>query len=252
MPAAQDSSPDALAALLRGHFDAVYVVNLPSRADRRREMNAELRRVGLALDDGFVRLFNAVRPDGPGKFANLGEHGCFLSHHAILKAAREAGQDRVLILEDDFNFAPDIGRLLRPVLEALAAEPWGHARLGNLVHDAPDASPGVVRVPPGQALIATHCIAWRGEAMQRADEFLDLVLSREPGDPAGGPMPVDGAFNTLADQQPDLAVYRAVPTLGHQRSSRSDITRHGLERVPGVANVLDVARRLRRAIRGGR
>ena len=40
-------------------FGSVFVINLPDRADRRREMDAQLALVGLGLDHPAVTLFPA-------------------------------------------------------------------------------------------------------------------------------------------------------------------------------------------------
>lgn len=54
-------------------------------------------------------------------------------------------------------------------------------------------------------------------------EFLELVLERPPGHPDGGPMYYDGALSTFQMQNRDINTYVVVPTLGYQRSSRSDL-----------------------------
>ena len=88
-------------------FERIYVINLPSRSDRRLEMAEQLSRIGLVLGSSRVRLFEAVRPDGAGGFPNRGAHGCFMSHLGVLREAAADRLTRVLILEDDLNFSDD-------------------------------------------------------------------------------------------------------------------------------------------------
>ena len=234
-------TPPELSDLLREHFGHIYVINLRERADRRREVGRQLERVGLRFGDPFVTRFDARKPTHGGPFSNPGVYGCFQSHRDVLREAAEAGHDSVLVLEDDFDFSAEIGRIAGPVLGALAAKDWSHARLG---HNEPrDGAGGVERITSGLGMITLHCIGWRGRVITEAADFLDEVLGREPGDPAGGPQPVDGAFNTFIAQRPDLEAYLAVPTLGFQRSSRSDIAAgKWFDRLPVARSLAGAAR----------
>lgn len=94
-------------------FDSIVVINLPERVDRRRETEAELERVGIK----HARFFAAKRPADRGPFRTIGEHGCFLSHVAVLKEALKARN--ILVMEDDVMFA----RSLRQRAVALADLP---------------------------------------------------------------------------------------------------------------------------------
>ena len=85
-------------------IDAIYVINLEHRADRRIEMAQQLSRIGLDYDHPKVRLFPAMRPARPGEFPNIGSRGCFLSHLNIVKGARAQGFGCIFILEDDADF----------------------------------------------------------------------------------------------------------------------------------------------------
>ncbi|MEM1013793.1 MAG: glycosyltransferase family 25 protein [Planctomycetota bacterium] len=236
--------PEVLAKLLREHFDHAYVINLPERTDRRREVSQQLARVGLAFDDGFVKRFDACKVDELAGFSSLGHRGCFTSHRDVLRHASAAGYERVWVLEDDCDFSRSFAEDVGPVLSALAATNWSHVRLGHYEH--PTGGPGIQRIEPGRNLIATHCIAWRGKpVLDAAADFLDLLMSRPPGHPDGGPMPIDGAFNTLIAQRPDLEAFMAVPTLGIQRSSRSDITvSRWFDKVPVLRDLAGTARSL--------
>ena len=104
-------------------FDRVRVINIVDRTDRRREMMAQLRRVGAA-DDARVAFFPARRPADSGPFPSLGARGCFESHLAVIRQAIEDGVERLLIVEDDFNFVRDINRRGPGVMRALAAAKW--------------------------------------------------------------------------------------------------------------------------------
>jgi glycosyl transferase family 25 len=73
----------------------IFYINLEKRADRRTEIENEVRKFNLF---GKTERFNAVHTPQQG---NL---GCAMSHLAVLKLARERKYPKVLILEDDFYF----------------------------------------------------------------------------------------------------------------------------------------------------
>lgn len=235
-------------------FDRIYVLNLPERADRRREVEAQLRRFGLSLTAEPVRLFRAVRPSDPGPFPSVGARGCFMSHLGMLREAVRDGVASVLILEDDLDFAPDAEERLPTLLRSLQQEDWALFYGGyELPEGAPDAAaPAGAGLHPIQAELpvrTTHFIALRGTAIAGAARFLEAVAARVPGDPAGGPMHVDGAYTWFRRTYPELRTWIAVPELGHQRQSRTDI--HPLrwyDRWPAVRELAQWARRLRRGL----
>lgn len=51
------STEHEIGSALKRVFDRVYIINLVERTDRRREIEAQMRLVGLEVDDDFIRLF---------------------------------------------------------------------------------------------------------------------------------------------------------------------------------------------------
>jgi glycosyl transferase family 25 len=92
-------------------FERIYGLNLPERTDRLQHMKRELAKLDLTCESPQVKLFPAIKPDNKEPFRNLGMKGCFLSHLAILKDAKEAGLNYILILEDDALFLPDLKKI---------------------------------------------------------------------------------------------------------------------------------------------
>ena len=200
-------------------FEKAVVINLVTRQDRKRETQSEFRRIRF----GGAQFVPAIRPDGAGPFASVGEHGAYLSHHQVLREARGAAS--VLIMEDDVQFPPDFAERAR-LLPALPAS-WDVLYLGHTQMDSvrrPFAGNGLVRVGSEYEFICLHCYAVNGKAIPRLVDAYDGFLLRPKGDPEGGPMPVDGALN-VARRQLDLETYASVPPLANQRSSRTDIGR---------------------------
>jgi hypothetical protein len=233
-------------------FDRIYVINLAARTDRRRDMVAQLRAVGIAADDPGVEFFAAVRPDAAGGFPTIGARGCFLSHLAILNAAAGRGIGRFLILEDDLNFAKGFAGRFAPVAAALAATDWsifyGDGRAG-IAPGSAAASPLAV-LEPSRRVETTHFIGFQPDAAAAAADYLATILTRPPGDPLGGPMHVDGAYSWLRRANPQLRTVIANPPLGYQRPSRTDVHPNAWhDRTFGVRHAASMARRIVNALR---
>ncbi|QNP43123.1 hypothetical protein H9L15_14405 [Sphingomonas daechungensis] len=140
-------------------FDAVRILNLPHRDDRRREMREELARVGLA-DDSRVSFFKAsVGPDA-GRFLNKNVHGCFLSHLALLETAAKAGE-RVLALEDDCDFNAAARDYVLP-------DRWDIFYGGYEAQDPSDLA--------DSNIIGAHCMGYSPEAARRLSAYLRSML----------------------------------------------------------------------------
>lgn len=105
-------------------FDAIFVINLRSRQDRRQEMADQLRRIGMDLYRSPVRLFPAARPENRAGFPSPGARGCFESHLGVLQLASKEGLRRILILEDDCDFVSDFQVRFPDISSELRHRPW--------------------------------------------------------------------------------------------------------------------------------
>ncbi|KKC23725.1 hypothetical protein [Sphingomonas sp. SRS2] len=219
-------------------FDRLYILNLPGRADRRHEMAGELARIGASLDDPRVRLFPALRPAVAGGFPNIGAHGCFLSHLAMLREARDLGCHAILILEDDCDFAAGIEALLPPALDQLDVLGfdifYGGYDLSEGPGDADAAATPLMLADCAAPVRTTHFLGFGRTAIEALVPYLEAMLTRPAGSAEGGPMHVDGAYSWFRASRCDLTAWLARPPLGHQRPSRTDIAPPGpLDRLPG-------------------
>ena len=231
-------------------FDRLYILNLPSRADRRRDMAGELARIGTSLDDPRVRLFPASRPAEPGGFASSGAHGCFLGHLAILREARDLGCHAILILEDDCDFAAGIETLLPPALDMLDVLGFDLFYGGYDLPEGPGggdpAATPLMLADCTAPVRTTHFLGLGRTAITALVPYLETMLVRPPGSPEGGPMHVDGAYSWFRASRCDLSTWLARPLLGHQRPSPTDIAPPGaLDRLP--APLARIARWTKRA-----
>ncbi len=137
-------------------------------------------------------MFPAVKPTEPMGFPNKGARGCFLSHLGILKTAMERGLSNVLIVEDDLMISPDVNRSLEQIVGALQSTDWGIVYLGHIENVPEYEVPKLVAFY--DPVITSHFYAVNGAVIPRLVEYLEQVQRRQPGDPLGGPMHLDGAL----------------------------------------------------------
>lgn len=207
------------------YFDRIFIINLPSRADRRTEIAAQLGAIGLDLTASNIELFPAVRPDSADGFPSIGARGCFMSHLGVLRSAQALGLQRVAIFEDDLDFAADFSTRIAPVIEQLKGADWSVFYGGYHLERAPTGATrdGLVESLPDELIGTTHFVTFQGEAIAAAVSYLEQILQRPAGDPEGGPMHVDGAYNWFRRANPQFKTVLAAPELGFQRASRTDI-----------------------------
>ena len=221
-------------------FELIRIINLPARADRRREMEAQLSRVELSADaDGRLAFFPAISVDSPGPFMNNGTHGCFMSHQAVIEQAALQGKS-LLIIEDDCDFLDSIADYnLPPDVDVF----YG----GYSASDPSDLE--------GSDIIGAHFMGFSARAVQLLADYLkcmftpdfapDAQAAAQPDyNPAIKP-PVDGAYVWFRRAHPELKTVFAMLT--KQRSSRTDIGDKRLfDRVPIIRELAEAARRWKR------
>jgi glycosyl transferase family 25 len=202
-------------------FDMIRVINLASRRDRRAEMIAELKKVGLA-GDPRVSFFSAVRPPDAGPFRRAGEHGAYLSHLAVLEEAAVQNKS-VLILEDDCDFLPGARDYKLP-------DEW------DIFYGGYDYQ--------SDYLTQAHFIGFHKRAVEAQAGYLKMRLDQEDCPP------VDGAYVDYREENPGLVAIFAEPKLGVQRPSKTDIADpHIFDRLPILRSLAASGRKLKRRVR---
>ena len=202
-------------------FDCIRIINLRERRDRRRDMERELRALGL-LGDPRVSFFPAIRPDDAGDFTSVGARGVYQSQHAILREAAQSGRS-VLILEDDCAFAPN-----------MSGYDWGgdwDIFYGGYLAEFPDE--------PGRGDIAgAHMMGFSAEGARLVCAYLDTL------EYTGIHPPIDAAYVWFRRAHPQVATRFAEPMIAFQRSSRSDIADlRFYDRLPVLRGLASLARR---------
>ena len=227
-------------------FDRIAIINLPTRSDRRREMRAELSRLGLQPRPGSIDFFPAIRATELGDWPNLGARGCFLSHYTVLKEARDRGLRSVLVIEDDCCFTAAMVARQAELAALLNREEWDMAHLGHV--EAAPPGPELLR-RWDEPVMTAHLYCVSHTVLDRLVQFLEQVMERPNGHPDGGPQHFDGALWMFRQQNPDVRTLIAAPTLATQRSSRSDIHGRWRDRAPVIRNVVNLLRKARAAVR---
>jgi len=228
------------------YFERIYIINLAERVDRRDEMEEQLNKINLSLAHPKIHLFSATKPDSAGEFESIGTRGCFMSHLGILKHVKSLQLNRILILEDDVNFTSDFSSRINQVINELSLHSWqlfygGYLHLSGLDNKS---NSSVVKISPSVAFHGAHFVAFQGNAIDQLVDFLELLITRKNGDPLGGPMHVDGAYSRYREQ--GYETYLAIPELGYQRASRTDI--HKLtwyDRLPVMRYLFSRVRKLK-------
>lgn len=131
-----------LSPFVNEYFDNVYVINLDTRKDRLGAINRRLVELGIeyerfpAIKIGFEDVnSNNCRffEKGSEKYI-VGQAGCRASHVEILRKARAAKENRILILEDDSDIKGDIGSICSNAVRQIKNErlDWDMLYVGGL------------------------------------------------------------------------------------------------------------------------
>ena len=206
------------------YFDKIYIINLETRADRRAEIAAQLKKINLALDHPKICLFSAIKPSFAGEFPSIGAKGCFLSHFGVLKDIKQQQYKKVLVFEDDLDFIKHFNIQADLALQELIKSDWdifyGDYRISDLkLAD----NQSITEVNSDVGIVTANFIAFNGEVIDSIIVYFEAILNRKGGDALGGPMHVDGAYSWFRKDNARFKTVIATPALGCQRSSSSDI-----------------------------
>lgn len=109
-------------------LDAILIINVKAFVERRRHVEAQLARFGLAGE--FIHDFDAddITPELDGRWfagveLNRGQKSCALKHIAALGRVVEQGWQRCLVLEDDVVLADGFTEGVRAALAETREEP---------------------------------------------------------------------------------------------------------------------------------
>jgi hypothetical protein len=225
--------------LIKDYFDRCYVINLPSRTDRRRAMARELEKAGMPLTPGRIEIMPGIRPTSAPGWPSIGACGGTLAHLAVLKRAREDGLTNVLVMEDDLAIADCFQTTQHRLVEQLQQTDWGFVYFGHVL----DVKPRSMSLQPwSEDVLLAHFYGVHGRIFDRLIDYLEQTQQRPTGHPLGARMFIDGAYSMFRAQNRDIQTLVAAPNLGWQRSSRSDISTTWFDRVPGLMQLARLGR----------
>jgi len=103
-------------------FDRIFCINFSAYSERRRGMEAELRRIGILGLPNFSWkytvacpmyqiLFDTMKKRGYTECRTQTEFNIAMANFECIKSAYMAGCRNVLIIEDDIRFLRDIGKI---------------------------------------------------------------------------------------------------------------------------------------------
>lgn len=127
--------------------DAIYVINLKRRPERRLQMEKSLHEMGLRAlffdavdgrkltDESLRQLGISVMPGYRDPYhkrpMTMGEIGCFLSHYGVWKDMLAKNYSHAIVLEDDVRFEPNFETRLKYYLRQLNLESEDFIYLGR-------------------------------------------------------------------------------------------------------------------------
>lgn len=216
-------------------------------ADRPERQQHVLNELGRAHLDHTLHI--AQRPPDAGGFSGIGVRGCFESHLACLKQARDEGVRVCVVAEDDIVIVRRLGSLLRTIDEELEGLEWSVLYLGYLTDWSPVYRQPVVPVTPhivrseGWEVTGSHFVAINGASLDAViANFEERLL------PGGHRIGVDAVLNEFRRDAPADTLL-CVPNLGFQGPSPSGITdssgiRTRLLHRPRIRHAVEIVKRV--------
>jgi glycosyl transferase, family 25 len=195
-------------------------------------------KIGLSYAHPIVRLFPSVRPETCAGFPNITTRSCFLSHLKALRDAYTRGFQRILILEDDLNLAPDIKKRISKIVAELELYDWSIFYGGCALDALPELTKRGELLPiwPSDSILTSHFMGFRGPAIGAIATFFQKLLVKSPVDPRdGGLKHVDEAYHRFRRAFPENLTLLAMPELGSHSGSATAVHESSwLNRIPVV------------------
>ena len=203
------------------YFDRSYIINLSDREDRRREVVQEFMHVGLNIPNEKIHFYTAVRPTDKAGFIDAGTRGNFTSHRNVLALANQDRLGNVLIFEDDVSFRNVGASFQEEIIKRLRQQDWDVVLFAYLV--PADESLAGPFLEWTKDIVGAHFYAVNGKFIPKMLQYMNQCELRPRGHREGGPMTADAAYNHVRYITPNIKMFLSVPSLAHQRSSRTDV-----------------------------
>ena len=229
-------------------FDRSYIINLSDRADRRRQSEQEFKDIGVHIPSEKVRFYTASRPIDKAGFIDIGTRGNFTSHRNILELAKSDGLRNVLVFEDDVSFRKVDSAFEQKIVTGLSQQDWDIVFFAYLFPQDDDLRGPLMPWP--KDIVGAHFYAVNGRFIGKMLQFMNECELRPSGHPDGGPMTADAAYNHVRYVIPNIKVLLSVPSLAHQRSSRTDVAQNRFfDKIVWLRPILRAARAVKHRLR---
>ncbi len=153
--------------VLGKYFDAIFVISLDSREDRRKRLTEEFLKLGLAdpAEITWIRAVSGAKCWAPGFFAaGAGAWGCLQSHQRVLQDAIMDYRECILVVEDDATFHSGSAKMLDLFFKQLPSD-WDQVFLGGEHFDPPQMIKHRPFVLEGKRVHRTHAYALKREVL---------------------------------------------------------------------------------------
>jgi hypothetical protein len=199
--------------MLKDYFDRVYLINLKKRPERLQSAAMECRKIGLPFEvaeawDGKANNIE-VRPyyGWDPRYWNQGAAGLVVTTYHIIDDAIKNKYRRILILEDDVEFSPEINQMADSHFGDIP-EDWHMIQFGSQHCIRPEMiSPHIARI---RYAFCLHCYGVNSSIFEYYKHILEKVEKQ-----------LD--LYTAEDIQPLGKCYSFEPNLAFQKPSFSDI-----------------------------
>jgi GR25 family glycosyltransferase involved in LPS biosynthesis len=155
-------------------FDKVYCINLEERKDRWDLCEEKFKEYGIT---NYVR-FDGVKVNGNLSSKKLGQIGCAASFYNVFKDASKNSYEKILVLEDDFDFTVSKDEIINNLDRAFKEMPenWDMFYLGANVMNEIMSNPiekyseNLLKLNSGYAL---HSVCFSKEALNKILNFFE-------------------------------------------------------------------------------
>lgn len=196
-----------------------YAATTADRPERRIHLERELERSGLPY---HIRI--SIRPSEANGFPSAGYRGCFESHLANLRMARDEGVDVAVLVEDDVVIVRGLSPLLGDLVAEARSLEWSMIYLGYLSKGSPNRRDQLELVTAhiarsvGWEVYGSHFVGVNSSSFDTLIENFEARLR-----PSGHRISPDGVLNEYRrDRSVDTLL--CVPNLARQGPSPSGIS----------------------------
>lgn len=183
------------------------VINPPKNVAQKRRMNAEFRRVGTTRG----KFYHPDHEDEASRGFSIEAYTRFRNYRRVLSDALNDEPPSLVLLEDNVKFTRDAAHRFAAIMADLNARvpDW------DIFYGASSiaAGTGLYKEIAPDVPVSASFVCFNGEVPHKLFSYLSEMRDRLPGDPKGGPMPIDEAHGWFRRIHPEYRAFAATPPL---------------------------------------